>query len=384
MSEMSDSNPRFDPNISERTPHSTDTNAAGELLPCPFCGGHAEAKQGYPIWEEQCRYSQFVVCATCGAMSGFFLLKRHATDKWNARASRHTPPSCEVDGRRKALEEAEFRFDSIVREYAGYLPDLERPFGPELHYLKRNDVLTRQASIADARKTFRAAMERVRQDLSSSAGGGGNAQAIDMILFCPRCGHQHIDEPDERTPDWTNPPHRSHLCHHCEFIWRPADIATNGVREIKTVGQKDMPYVGSVPFTPPGKDAQRAELKRMAEETIARLHLEHPNSDPRLQGLIIDEICALALLTLSRARSAGVMVRTKTMQTSDVVFTPYPAVQMIANGHSLALGKRLLPPSSPLSRRGKSDGDDKGLDYSWPHRRRDLAIYPNHTGALHR
>ena len=62
---------------------------------------------------------------------------------------------------------------------------------------------------------------------------------VDMLLFCPRCHTQHIDEPDDRTPEWSNPPHRSHLCHSCGCIWRPADIATNGVASIATVGKAD-------------------------------------------------------------------------------------------------------------------------------------------------
>lgn len=28
------------------------------------------------------------------------------------------------------------------------------------------------------------------------------AQPVDMVLYCPKCGMQHIDAPDERTPDW--------------------------------------------------------------------------------------------------------------------------------------------------------------------------------------
>ena len=64
-------------------------------------------------------------------------------------------------------------------------------------------------------------------------------EAINMILFCPSCGLQHVDEPDERTPGWTNPPHRSHLCHGCGHVWRPADVLTNGVREINTKGKAD-------------------------------------------------------------------------------------------------------------------------------------------------
>lgn len=65
------------------------------------------------------------------------------------------------------------------------------------------------------------------------------AQPIDMVLHCPKCGLQHIDAPDERTPDWKNEPHRSHLCHGCGHIWRPADVPTNGVRAVKTRGKAD-------------------------------------------------------------------------------------------------------------------------------------------------
>lgn len=39
---------------------------------------------------------------------------------------------------------------------------------------------------------------------------------INMLLFCPSCGAQHVDAPDG---DWTNPPHRSHLCAACGIIW---------------------------------------------------------------------------------------------------------------------------------------------------------------------
>lgn len=77
---------------------------------------------------------------------------------------------------------------------------------------------------------------------------------IDMILHCPKCHVQHIDAPDQQDPNerdfgmttkesnvWNNPPHRSHLCHECGWIWRPADVPTNGVAEIKTRGKNDSP-----------------------------------------------------------------------------------------------------------------------------------------------
>ena len=76
---------------------------------------------------------------------------------------------------------------------------------------------------------------------------------IDMVLYCPNCGVQHIDMAEhvliDRGPNsppgnqktWTNPPHRSHLCHNkkCNTIWRPADVPTNGVERITTEGKAD-------------------------------------------------------------------------------------------------------------------------------------------------
>lgn len=69
---------------------------------------------------------------------------------------------------------------------------------------------------------------------------------IDMVLHCPKCGTQHIDaeeipEPHMMGRRWTNPPHRSHLCHTCFHIWRPADVPTNGVAAVETRGRRDSP-----------------------------------------------------------------------------------------------------------------------------------------------
>lgn len=76
---------------------------------------------------------------------------------------------------------------------------------------------------------------------------------IDMVLYCPACGLKHIDAPDlcpecpggqcmcvRQGEKWTNPPHRSHLCHGCGCIWRPADVPTNGVEAVKTQGKHDV------------------------------------------------------------------------------------------------------------------------------------------------
>ncbi|MEE2978055.1 MAG: hypothetical protein VYB88_11325 [Pseudomonadota bacterium] len=84
------------------------------------------------------------------------------------------------------------------------------------------------------------------------------AKPVDMLLLCPACGMQHIDAVETGTTlsrsgldtltetevvTWSNPPHRSHMCHGCGHQWRPADVATNGVAELKTKGRNDSPRV---------------------------------------------------------------------------------------------------------------------------------------------
>jgi hypothetical protein len=101
-----------------------------------------------------------------------------------------------------------------------------------------------------------------------------------MVLHCPKCHMQHIDRPNHWADDeapceppmegmtapedavartaalrayeeaWTNPPHRSHLCHGCGHIWRPADVPTNGVAAVKTTGHADSPLAGAAPGAP--------------------------------------------------------------------------------------------------------------------------------------
>lgn len=79
------------------------------------------------------------------------------------------------------------------------------------------------------------------------------AVPVDMVLHCPACGLQHIDAPEplfESEPgaaQWSNPPHRSHFCHGCGHIWRPADVPTNGVAAVKTTGKADSPITHPAP-----------------------------------------------------------------------------------------------------------------------------------------
>lgn len=64
------------------------------------------------------------------------------------------------------------------------------------------------------------------------------SEPIPMLLYCPRCEDQHVDAPEPDT-GWTNPPHRSHKCKHCGYVWRPADVPTTGVAELRTSGAAD-------------------------------------------------------------------------------------------------------------------------------------------------
>lgn len=93
---------------------------------------------------------------------------------------------------------------------------------------------------------------------------------IDMILHCEACGLQHVDAPDERTPEWNNPPHKSHLCHGCGYVWRPADVPTNGVRAIQTKGSNDNPPSHPAPHALPQDLKGEIEgLKRSFPENVS-------------------------------------------------------------------------------------------------------------------
>jgi hypothetical protein len=89
---------------------------------------------------------------------------------------------------------------------------------------------------------------------------------IPMVLHCPQCGAQHIDQ---ATPEWDNPPHRSHACQKpgCGCIWRPADVPTTGVEWVTTKGKADNwepghPTVADRPHLPSLVTAIADEVER--------------------------------------------------------------------------------------------------------------------------
>jgi predicted RNA-binding Zn-ribbon protein involved in translation (DUF1610 family) len=51
------------------------------------------------------------------------------------------------------------------------------------------------------------------------------ADPIPMLLWCPECGERHVD-----VGEFATKPHHTHACQECGMVWRPALVATVGVR----------------------------------------------------------------------------------------------------------------------------------------------------------
>lgn len=121
---------------------------------------------------------------------------------------------------------------------------------------------------------------------------GASAMPMSMILPCPRCRELHVDalEPEK---GWTNPPHKSHLCHYCGLVWRPADVPTNGVASIATIGKDDNWKPGEKTIDPALAAAMEQRAQALAELFAIRNAIE-PAFDPAMTtaqhvGYIYDE-----------------------------------------------------------------------------------------------
>lgn len=123
-------------------------------------------------------------------------------------------------------------------------PRVQYVDGYQAAFYELADMLGIPAQPCSPREVWEAQMRPALQAAIAAQG------PVPMVLHCPRCHLQHIDAPDERTPDWKNPPHRSHLCHGCGLIWRPADVPTIGVESTSTAGNSDTPFVAPTSTRP--------------------------------------------------------------------------------------------------------------------------------------
>lgn len=55
--------------------------------------------------------------------------------------------------------------------------------------------------------------------------GGPAVLVVPMLLVCPQCKKRHVDQGDFATKV-----HHTHACQFCGHVWRPAIVATLGVR----------------------------------------------------------------------------------------------------------------------------------------------------------
>lgn len=155
----------------------------------------------------------------------------------------------------------------------------------------REKAFNRPVALAiafEAAKFARAALSLPKPEAAEPA-------PIDMVLHCPKCGAQHVDAPegtgtfygtDENPVElmlWDNPPHKSHFCHACGYIWRPADVPTNGVLAINTKGKDDSPIALAEPQESVDARPVLSEPPSLAD-VLDALNVFNKGDEPRTKG----------------------------------------------------------------------------------------------------
>lgn len=210
-----------------------------ELELCPFCGSHATLLK------------RAIACDAC--LCDMRRAKGETDDqlveRWNRRIFAANVACVRQDSHSDGLHDPHYCLTHRTQYYGDQCPSEHVVSEPsaafEAFYTANFGSLNKSypkglesRDLYVACKAWDEALE-TQPTLADTVLNAVDAAPVDMILHCPSCHLQHVDEPDERTPDWTNPSHRSHLCHGCGHIWRPADVPTNGVAAIKTKGKKD-------------------------------------------------------------------------------------------------------------------------------------------------
>ncbi len=286
-------------------------------LPCPFCGAPAEydSRRWEPLPSPLGSTGHAVYCSGCNAENGLHETREEAFEAWNARAALSSPDdsaapleqvtpdnlarSCARPIRGCATDEQ--YTDVVIRIGAVIMQERKRADATAATIALYRDIfaeITAKAeplmySAVDSISAYKVPVGPIHR----AAGKLGfqmfdgekhladalpeDSAPVRMVMFCPACGLQHVDAPDERTPGWTNPPHKSHLCHGCGFIWRPADVPTEGVAAIETRGEKDGPLSGAAASCTKlaertaKAEAERDDARKKADATADKLaHLE--------------------------------------------------------------------------------------------------------------
>lgn len=92
------------------------------------------------------------------------------------------------------------------------------------NWQKRAEALT--AELDEANRLLGEAAEALNRVVTErDIARDEKAEPVPMILSCPECCERHID-----AGEWAEKPHHTHACQSCGFVWRPAVVATVGVR----------------------------------------------------------------------------------------------------------------------------------------------------------
>jgi len=99
-------------------------------------------------------------------------------------------------------------------------PDFRRTAAADLRALISDRASPRQEEVIVTAANI---LEEIA-DAADRIGASGGVP-VPMRLTCPECGELHIDEGEFATK-----PHHTHSCQSCGLTWRPAVVATVGVR----------------------------------------------------------------------------------------------------------------------------------------------------------
>lgn len=126
---------------------------------------------------------------------------------------------------------------------------------------------------------------------------------IPMRLVCPECRLLHVDDGEFATR-----PHHTHACQGCGMVWRPAIVATVGVRflpgfrntyAMSPPTMESSPVLQSSPTLP--SLLNNTELQSAVSELHARLK-QHQTTIPTQSGKIIDDCVDMLDRLVARVR----------------------------------------------------------------------------------